>query len=277
MLYTEELLALQRPDGSWGQFHTLSMPTKAPPTTEQALRRLRVLGYTAQDEPIQRAIAYMERHLPEPVSTLFFEKKHDPKIFADLMLATWLRLFVPEHPGAMRVARQWAALVEAAFQNGERDHALYLQAFQAQVRQAAAPQSLAAGEFRRLLPDRPAAGHTGSKDRKRHARLHACAPRRDCLYLLGSPAQSPPGGIRLPPGEPLPRRHRAAGGLRPRPGKAGLRDGLARAKPGGRPVGPGPRAKDGVYLPLSGSWRRAEGRRADCTARIMKLLEHLRR
>ena len=134
MIPASEILAAQHPDGSWGeQFHTLSVPVKGKPlTTEQALRRLRELGFTAQDEAIQRAIAYMEYHLPKPMPTIFFEKTHDPKIFTDLMLATWLKLFVPDHPGATRVAKQWAAVVEAAFENGERDQASYLREFQAQ-------------------------------------------------------------------------------------------------------------------------------------------------
>lgn len=37
----------------------------------------------------------------------------------------------------------------------------------------------------------------------------------------------------------------------------------------------GARAKDGVYLPLSDSWRIAAAREADCTYRISKLLSKL--
>jgi len=149
MTYTaDQILAQQRPDGSWGYFHTLSVPVKGKPlTTEQALRRLRELGYTAQDEPIQRAIAYMEYHLPKPVPTIFYEKTHDPKIFTDLMLAAWLKLFVPDHPGAARVARQWAAAVEAAFENGARDQAAYLREFQAQFGKLPNPRAAILTDF----------------------------------------------------------------------------------------------------------------------------------
>jgi hypothetical protein len=59
--WVQQILDFQHEDGSWGCFHTLSQPTKAQSmTTEQALRRLRILGLTKDDEPIARAIAYME-------------------------------------------------------------------------------------------------------------------------------------------------------------------------------------------------------------------------
>lgn len=38
----------------------------------------------------------------------------------------------------------------------------------------------------------------------------------------------------------------------------------------------GSKAKDGVYFPLSGDWRKAENRIADCTERIEGLLARLR-
>ena len=59
--WAKEIISLQKPDGSWGYFHTLSNPTKSQPiTTEQALRRLKILGLTENDEPIQRALKYIE-------------------------------------------------------------------------------------------------------------------------------------------------------------------------------------------------------------------------
>ncbi len=38
----------------------------------------------------------------------------------------------------------------------------------------------------------------------------------------------------------------------------------------------GPKAKDNVYFPLSDSWRTAEARKADCTAKISAILKKLR-
>jgi hypothetical protein len=43
--WVQKILELQHEDGSWGFFHSLSQPTKEQPmTTEQALRRLQILG-----------------------------------------------------------------------------------------------------------------------------------------------------------------------------------------------------------------------------------------
>ena len=276
MLRTEELLALQRPDGSWGQFHTLSMPTNAPPTTEQALRRLRVLGYTAQDKPIQRAIAYMERHLPAPVPTIFFEKKHDPKIFTDLMLATWLRLFVPDHPGALRVARQWAAVVEAAFQNGERDHALYLQAFQEQFGKLPHPKAWRLVNFDGFYQIALLQGMLTPKTENAMLDYLLAHPEGIAYIYWTAPLNRPPAEFDSRQASHYLAAIELLAGYALAPEKLGfVQDWLAQNRVGGQ-WDLGPRAKDGVYLPLSDSWRRAEDRRADCTARITKLLEHLR-
>ena len=57
--WAKKIIELQHDDGSWGYFHTLTKPTtKQPLTTEQALRRLEILGYTINDKPIQKAIKY---------------------------------------------------------------------------------------------------------------------------------------------------------------------------------------------------------------------------
>jgi len=57
--WASEILNLQNEDGLWGYFHTLSEPSKTPITTEQALRRLFILGYSIIDEPIQKCVSYM--------------------------------------------------------------------------------------------------------------------------------------------------------------------------------------------------------------------------
>ena len=91
--WASQILVIQHDDGSWGHFHTLSNPTKAQPvTTEQILGQLRSLGFTKDDEPIHRAVRYMEINLANPEPTVFNQKKHNSKTYGDLMLAVWLRL-----------------------------------------------------------------------------------------------------------------------------------------------------------------------------------------
>ncbi|MCL2194222.1 MAG: hypothetical protein FWB78_12610, partial [Treponema sp.] len=57
--WAREIISLQKPNGMWGYFHTLSEPNKTHITTEQALRRLSILGYTIDDECIAKAVGYM--------------------------------------------------------------------------------------------------------------------------------------------------------------------------------------------------------------------------
>jgi hypothetical protein len=58
--WAKKIIDLQHIDGSWGFFHTLSNPTSEQPmTTEQALRRLEILGFTSDDKPIKKALKYM--------------------------------------------------------------------------------------------------------------------------------------------------------------------------------------------------------------------------
>ncbi len=113
---------MQNPDGTWGsQFHTLSMPDRRQGliTTEQALRRLKILGFTIEDEPIRRAVDCMcaclrgERKIDD-----YWEKGHDWALFTRLMLGAWVREFTPEEPEALDVARQWARVIESTFANG---------------------------------------------------------------------------------------------------------------------------------------------------------------
>jgi len=57
----QQIIALQNEDGTWGnEFHSLSIPSgKKPLTTEQALRRLKNLGFTIEDLPVRKAVDYM--------------------------------------------------------------------------------------------------------------------------------------------------------------------------------------------------------------------------
>lgn len=57
--WAKQIIALQESDGKWGCFHSLSQFYDASITTEQALRRLQYLGFTMEDECIQKAVSYM--------------------------------------------------------------------------------------------------------------------------------------------------------------------------------------------------------------------------
>ena len=128
--WAKKILSLQQPDGSWGNFHTLSVGTAAPITTEQALRRLAILGFTIDDDPIKCAVTYMsdclsgKRQIPDRE-----EKGCDWDIFRQLMLATWIRRFSIANAEANSVAEIWASIITYAFENGSYNHERYIQAY----------------------------------------------------------------------------------------------------------------------------------------------------
>lgn len=117
--WAEEIIALQQKDGKWGYFHTLSEPNKNPITTEQALRRLQILGYTIEDSCIEKAVVYMhdcltgKKETPDRV-----EKLHDWGIFTKLMLSAWIRRFTNRDDEANKIARDWSTIISASFRSG---------------------------------------------------------------------------------------------------------------------------------------------------------------
>lgn len=118
--WAKQILSMRQTDGLWGNFHTLSRPVPGKNyTTEQAIRRLWFLGYTADDEVIQVVLERMEQCIrgERPIDD-YREKKHDWPLFEKLMLAAWLRIFDPPNQTALHVARQWAQVAENAFARG---------------------------------------------------------------------------------------------------------------------------------------------------------------
>ena len=126
--WASEIIELQKDDGSWGYFHSLSNPSKNNRiTTEQALRRLQILGYTINDKPIIKAVSYMQdcllgkKEIPDRR-----EKIHNWDIFTALILSTWIRRFIKDDSNANDVGEKWAEIISHAFKNGVYDHNLYV-------------------------------------------------------------------------------------------------------------------------------------------------------
>lgn len=58
--WAKEILDSRNEEGMWGNFHTLAQPVRNKAiTTEQAIRRLRILGFTKEDEAVQAVLERM--------------------------------------------------------------------------------------------------------------------------------------------------------------------------------------------------------------------------
>jgi len=127
----KEIIAAQNEDGLWGNFHSLAVPRKDGFTTEQALRKLQILGYEISDTSIAKAVDFMSdclsKHKIMPDKR---EKSHDWDAFTQLMLATWIRRFTLECAEANRIAQTWTAVITDAFSNGEYNHEIYLRLYE---------------------------------------------------------------------------------------------------------------------------------------------------
>lgn len=130
--WARKIIDLQHDDGSWGYFHTLSNPTsKQPITTEQALRRLEILGFSIDDKPIENAVKYMDNCLAGKMRIPDAEEKtHNFKIYTELMLSTWIKIFTGNNNKANYVAEKWRQIINSSFISGKYDHSRYIYSYE---------------------------------------------------------------------------------------------------------------------------------------------------
>lgn len=272
--WARQLIALQHDDGSWGRFHSMATRGDSPVTTEQALRRLRILGYTIEDECIRRAVDYMDgclcgrNEIPDPR-----EKLHNWDLFTALMLSARIREFTLDNPNANRVAGQWAKVVSHALSGGSYSHERYAEAYAGVF--GLKPRGGRLVDFTgfyqiSLLQDQ-------LDENEQYALMDYLLPKQDGMYYIyDRPLNRPPefssrravaylGAMEILAGYRYGRRKLefVAGWLEEN-----------RNENGGWDMGA--QAKDGVYFPLSDDWRRKSVREADCTYRINALLSRLK-
>lgn len=128
--HAKRIISAQRGDGSWGfGFHTLSAPYKDI-TTEQALRRLEILGLNENDECIKKALDYMHKCL---TGELTIPDRAEVggrwDNFVERMLSTWLCRFSDKYSTANAVADRWASVISATFTDGRYDDGTYVAAY----------------------------------------------------------------------------------------------------------------------------------------------------
>ncbi len=272
--WAKNIIALQEDDGKWGWFHSLSQFYDAPITTEQALRRLERLGYTIEDECIQKAVIYMDdcltgkKTIPDRR-----EKLHDWNIFTSMILATWIRRFTLDNPNANKVAKQWADVISSAFLGGVYNHNEYVAAYHEIL--GMKPNGGRLIDFVNFYPISMLSGVLDSKteislmnyvlnkengiyyiyDKKLSELPYSFESREASRYL---------GAMEL-----LSKYKSAKGKLQ------FVADWLIDQRNINGTWDMGKIVNDKVYFPLSDDWRKIEAREADCTERIDALLSNL--
>lgn len=275
--WAEELISLQQPNGSWGCFHALSRPTyKQPVTTEQALRRLKILGFTKDDTPVLRAIRYMESCLENPEPTVFIEKKHDSKTYGDLMLATWLRVFDRDNLIARPIAESWAAIISSAFTDGEYNHEKYVAAYERIIKKKWNPKANCLANF--VVFYQLALTADGFDERTEAAVFDYILNYGHGIYYIypGLLTELPESFASKQTGRYLAAIELLAQYRKNKHKLQFVVDWLIKNQDENGQWDLGKQANDGIYFPLSDSWRKEEYRKADCTERIGALLNTLR-
>lgn len=271
--WAKEIIALQNEQGTWGYFHTLSDPKKHPITTEQALRRLGVLGFTIADASIQKAVAYMsdclasEQQIPDRR-----EKLHNWDIFTDLMLATWIRKFTKDNTEANKIADAWVHVISAAFSDGVFNHqkcvASYTNTFKMK------PKGDRLVDFVNFYQVSLIAD--GLDERTEGAVLDYILKKNGGIYYISA---SPASLSVLPDSFTSKNASRYLAAIeilsayRKNTGKLQfVVDWLESNRNENGKWDMGSSVNDKVYFPLSDSWRQKETRELDCTYRVNNLL-----
>lgn len=273
--WARQILDSRNSEGMWGNFHSLSQSVdKKALTTEQAVRRLRILGFTKEDEAIQIVLDRMclcvsgRKKIDD-----YSEKKHDWPLFEKLMLSAWIRLFEPENEIALEVARQWAFVADRAFRSGRYN------------------EGDDRGAFCEQFGRKPKSGFETGFGMFYHAVLlqGVLSPATEdllldyyitrpegiyyiydkCLGILPETFASKKTSYYLAAVEALAEYQQAREKLQ-FVAKWLIRN---RDECGSWDLGTG--VKDGVYFPLSDSWRKQEFRISDCTERISSLLQKI--
>jgi hypothetical protein len=272
--WAKEILSLQHKNGAWGYFHTLAKPDKNPITTEQALRRLSILGYTIEDEPIQRAVEYLndcllgEKQIPDRV-----EKLHNWEISTSLMFSTWIRRFTKQNNEANKVANTWAKVITAAFKTGEYNHSDYTAAYKSSFGIKAKGGRLI--DFANFYPVSLVADCLAVET---ESKVFDYILNRETgiYYIYGNPLITPPAEFNSREAS------RYIGAIELLSAYKNnlcklqfVTDWLMNNRNENGKWDMGSKVNDKIYVPLSDSWRRSEIREADCTYRISKLLDSI--
>jgi hypothetical protein len=278
--WAKKILELQLDDGSWGYFHSLSTltPGQFPSmTTEQALRRLKVLGYTIDDKPVKKAVTYLNNCLKGNTKIPDREEKtHNWNVYTELMLSAWIKKFTDENKAANCVAEKWRDIVSAAFKNGFYAHNEYVAAYERIFGIKLNPK---AGRLVDFVHFYPISLLTNFLDRKIEAKYFLYILEHDSgmYYVYNNklcdipPFQSRNASFYLGAIELLLKYDNPECKKQLQFVAKWLKDNML----ANNEWDMGKEAKDGVNFPLSDSWKNDRLRVEDCTYRISKIIKSL--
>lgn len=270
------IIELQKDDGTWGNmFHSLAMPTnRAPLTTEQALRRLKILGFTIQDPPIRKAVDCMtaclrgERKIDD-----YWEKGIDWDLYTKLMLSTWVRIFEPNNETALTFARRWANIMENTFEGGTYDAAAYqkayMQEFYNRTKGGREIDFVSFYEMNLLQ---------GLLSKKTESLMldYVLQHKKGIYYIYYKPIDELPSTFASIEASRYLSAVEILAGYQSAGEKLGfVVQWLEDNKDENGQWDFGSKARDNIYFPLSDSWRTAAYRKADCTERVSKIINVL--
>lgn len=273
--WATKILAERHEDGMWGNFHTLSRPVKGRPiTTEQAIRRLYRLGYSIEDEVIKNVVDRMVLCIRDQQKIdNYFEKTHDWRLFEKLMLSAWIRIFDSQNPYALEVARGWGDIVEKAFARGTYCREDDIEAFTKQ--HGRRPQSGFETGFGMFYHAVLLQGVLTPKTERMF--LDYYLSKQDGMYYIYDKRLNQVPGEFASRGAScyLAAMEVLAGYETAKEKLSFVIEWLNDNKDENGQWDFGPKANDGVYFPLSDTWRKAEDRKRDCTERVNRFLNKL--
>ena len=272
--WAKEIISLQNRDGAWGYFHSLSEPNKYPMTTEQALRRLLFLGYTIDDVVIQRAVEYMsdclqgKNQIPDRR-----EKLHDWDIFTNMMLSTWIRKFTRQNNQANEVAKLWSEIITAAFADRTYNHSEYVRAYTEIF--SIKPKGGRLVDFVSHYQVTLIAGNLNIETESA-VFDYILSLSSGIYYICNGPLCTLPSVFKSKPASHYLGAIELLSAYKNNLHKLKfVLDWLLSNRNENSKWDMGAAARDGVYFPLSDSWRRTETREMDCTYRIQKIVDSL--
>jgi hypothetical protein len=275
--WAKKIIELQHDDGSWGYFHTLTKPTsKQPLTTEQALRRLEILGYTINDKPIQKAIKYLQNcfagkdNIPDRA-----EKQLDWGKFKDLMISTWIKRFIPDDKRANDLSKRWAEIVNGSFIDNEFNQNNFISLF---YKILCYDKTKKAIRFMTFYPISLVANNL-LKDIEPVFFKHILDYDKGITYfnyakplnILPQYFESKETSAYIREIELLTEYNN----IKCKKQLLFVKEWIQKNKRNDNGWDMGKESKDGIYFPLSDSWKLKEDRIRDCTYRIKKLLENI--